>query len=85
LLQALGDFMEYGDAVLRQRKISYNIEIAGLCAELGRICRMTHTPRLLVPKRTIPIERPQLVDIVPTFADRVVSRGQRNGSPKSLF
>jgi hypothetical protein len=37
----------------------------------------------LVRERTIPTERPPLVDesLVPTFADRNVSRGQRSGSP----
>jgi hypothetical protein len=35
----------------------------------------------LVSERTIPTERPPLVDLVPTFVDRGVSRGQRGGSP----
>ena len=36
----------------------------------------------LVRERTIPTERPPPVgELVPTFADRGVSRGQRNGSP----
>jgi hypothetical protein len=41
-------------------------------------------PWPLVGNRTIPIERPPLVDeiLVPTFADRGVSRGQCGGSPK---
>jgi hypothetical protein len=41
------------------------------------------TPWPLVRERTIPTERPPLVDeiLVPTFVDRVVSRGQRGGSP----
>jgi hypothetical protein len=34
----------------------------------------------LVRERTIPTERPSLVGIMPTFADRVVSRGQHGGS-----
>jgi hypothetical protein len=39
----------------------------------------------LVRYRTMPIERPPLVgEVVPTFADRRVLRGQRNGSPQSL-
>jgi hypothetical protein len=41
------------------------------------------TPWSLVRKRTIPTERPPLVDeiLVPTSVDRGVSRGQRGGSP----
>jgi hypothetical protein len=40
------------------------------------------TPWPLVRRRTIPTERPPLVgEIVPTFADRGVSRGQPGGSP----
>jgi hypothetical protein len=40
----------------------------------------------LVRKRTIPTERPPLVgEVVPTFADRGVLRGQRNGSPRPLI
>src|SRR5215469_10037536 len=36
----------------------------------------------VVRERTIPTEQPPPVgDLVPTFADRGVSRGQRNGSP----
>jgi hypothetical protein len=40
------------------------------------------TPWPLVRKRTIPTERPPLVDeiLVPTFVDRGASRGQRDGS-----
>jgi hypothetical protein len=40
-------------------------------------------PWHLVRKRTIPTERPPHVGeiLVPTFADRGVSRGQRGGSP----
>jgi hypothetical protein len=37
------------------------------------------TPWPLVVKRTIPTERPR--NLVPTFADRGVSRGQRGGPP----
>jgi hypothetical protein len=42
------------------------------------------TPWPLLRKRNIPTERPPLVGeiLVPTFADRGVSRGQRGGSPK---
>jgi hypothetical protein len=42
-------------------------------------CNKQQTPCLLVRKQTIPTELPQLVDenLVPTFADRGVSRGQR--------
>ena len=37
----------------------------------------------LVRKRTIPTERPPPVgEVVPTFAGRGVSRGQRNESPR---
>ena len=37
----------------------------------------------LVRERTIPTERPPLVgEVVPTFAGRGVSRGQRNESPR---
>ena len=40
----------------------------------------------LVRERTIPTERPpRLAKLVPTFADRGVSRGQRNGSPRPLI
>jgi hypothetical protein len=41
------------------------------------------TPWPLVRERTIPTERPPLVDeiLVPTFVDRGVSCGQRGGSP----
>jgi hypothetical protein len=43
------------------------------------------TPWPLVRKRTIPTERPALVDqLVPTFVDRRVSRGQRDGSPTAV-
>jgi hypothetical protein len=44
-------------------------------------------PWLLVGKRTIQIERPLLVGkiLVPTFADREVSRGERGGSPQPLL
>ena len=36
----------------------------------------------LVRERTIPTERtPQSAKLVPTFVDRGVSRGQRDGSP----
>jgi hypothetical protein len=38
------------------------------------------TPWPLVRELTIPAERPPLVDVVSTFVDRVVSRGQRGGS-----
>src|SRR5215469_15409382 len=39
----------------------------------------------LVRERTIPTERPPPVsEVVPTFADRGVSRGQRNGSPPAV-
>jgi hypothetical protein len=42
------------------------------------------TPWPVVRERTIPTERPPLVDeiLVPTFVDRGVSRGQHSGSPK---
>jgi len=40
----------------------------------------------LVCTRTIPTERPpRAAKLVPTFADRGVSRGQRNGSPQPLI
>jgi hypothetical protein len=41
------------------------------------------TPWPLVRERTIPTERPPLVDeiLVSTFVERGVSRGQRGGSP----
>src|SRR5215510_13445563 len=40
----------------------------------------------LVRERTIPTERPPPVgEVSPTFADRGVSRGQRNGSPRPLI
>jgi hypothetical protein len=40
----------------------------------------------LVSERTIPTERPQLVgEVVSTFAGWRVSRGQRNGFPRSLI
>ena len=41
----------------------------------------------LVRERTIPTERPPLVGEVSAnfFADRGVSRGQRNGSPRPLI
>ena len=40
----------------------------------------------LVRERTIPTERPRWsANLVPTFADRGVSRGQRNGSPRPLI
>jgi len=40
----------------------------------------------LVRKRTIPTERPPPVGgVVPTFAGRGVSRGQRNESPRPLI
>jgi hypothetical protein len=39
----------------------------------------------LVRERTIPTERPPPVgEVSANFADRGVSRGQRNGSPRSL-
>jgi len=39
----------------------------------------------LVRERTIQTERPPpAAKLVPTFADRGVSRGQRNGSPRPL-
>ena len=39
----------------------------------------------LVWEQTIPTERPPPVgEVVPTFADRGVSRGQRNKSPRPL-
>jgi hypothetical protein len=47
-------------------------------------CKITETNSVpLVCKRTIPTERPPLVDeiLVPTLVDRGVSRGQRGGSP----
>jgi hypothetical protein len=34
---------------------------------------------------TLPTERPPLVDLVPTLADRGVSRGQRSGSTLPLI
>jgi hypothetical protein len=45
--------------------------------------KQKQTPGPSVGKRTIPTERPPLVGeiLVPTFADRGVSRGQRGGSP----
>ena len=40
----------------------------------------------LVRERTIPTERPPPVgEVVPNFAGRGVSRGQRNGSPRPLI
>jgi len=39
----------------------------------------------LVRTRTIPTERPPPVGEVSAFADRGVSRGQRNGSPQPLI
>ena len=40
----------------------------------------------LVRERTIPTERPPpSAKLVPTFADKGVSRGQRNGSPRPLI
>jgi hypothetical protein len=44
------------------------------------------TPWPLVRERTIPTERPTLVDeiLVPTVVDRGVSRGQRGGSPTAV-
>jgi hypothetical protein len=40
----------------------------------------------LVRERTIPTERPPLVNdiLVPTFVDRGVSRGQRGGCPTAV-
>jgi hypothetical protein len=52
-----------------------------------RICldskKNKQTPWSLVRERTIPTERPPLVNeiLVSTFVDRGVSRGQRGGSP----
>jgi hypothetical protein len=44
--------------------------------------KQKQTPWPLVRKRTIPTERPPLVDeiLVPTFVDRGVLRGHRGGS-----
>jgi hypothetical protein len=44
---------------------------------------VTATPWPLVRKRTIPTDRPPLVEeiLVPTSVARGVSRGQRGGSP----
>jgi hypothetical protein len=40
----------------------------------------------LVRERTIPTERPRLsAKLVPTFADRGVSRNQRGGSPTAVI
>jgi hypothetical protein len=45
-----------------------------------------NTPWLLVPKRIIPTPRPSTVgDASADFADRGVSRGQRDGSPGPLI
>jgi hypothetical protein len=56
--------------------------------ELGVVGGMSgkQTPWPLVRKRTIPTERPPLVDkiLVSTFVDRGVSRGQRGGSPTAV-
>jgi hypothetical protein len=46
-----------------------------------RIKYKTKTPWPLVRERTIPTDRPPIVDEVSTFVDRGVSRGQRGGSP----
>jgi hypothetical protein len=45
------------------------------------------TPGLLVRKRTIPTDRSPLVGkfLMPTFADRGLSRGQRDGSARPLI
>jgi len=61
-----------------------------LCQEIHLINTPTNALKLnsvaLVRKRTIPTERPPPVgELVPTFADRGVSRGQRNGSPQPLI
>jgi hypothetical protein len=51
-------------------------------SRLALVCTK-QTPWPLVRKRTIPTERPALVDeiFMPPFVDRGVSRGQRCGSP----
>jgi hypothetical protein len=50
---------------------------------LGNLSNKKQTPWPLVRERTIPTERPPLVDeiLMSTFVDRGVSRGQRGGSP----
>ena len=55
---------------------------------LGAVTRMCYTHSVaLVRERTIPTERPPPVGEVSAklFADRGVSRGQRNGSPRPLI
>jgi hypothetical protein len=63
-----------------------------LCFRLLPVCfrsvsflivfKTKQTPWPLVRERTIPTDRPPLVDeMLSTFVDRGVSRGQRGGSP----
>jgi hypothetical protein len=57
------------------------------CIQLWtRTDSLTKTPWLLIRKRNIPTERPPLIGqfLLPTFADRGVSRGQRGGSLTAL-
>jgi hypothetical protein len=60
------------------------IQLVSVTTEISRQLKYTRTktPWPLVRKRTIPTERTTFVDeiLVPTFADRGVSRGQRGGS-----
>ena len=56
----------------------------GLCVNKTKTIKLNSVA--LVRTRTIPTERPPpSAKLVPTFADREVSRGQRNGSPQPLI
>jgi hypothetical protein len=61
--------------------LKIEVEIASETFILGFQIKKNQLP--VVRKRTIPTERPPLVDkiLVPTFVDRGVSRRQRGGSP----
>jgi hypothetical protein len=61
-------------------------QIFGLIDARAAILRTLYSKKLnsvaLVRERTIPIDRRLSAKLVPTFADRGVSHGQRNGSPR---
>jgi len=87
------------DIIWRMRFVGRITKVTDLChGKYASILRYTRTAYLvytsktklnsvaLVRTRTIPTERPPPVGkLVPTFADRGVSRGQRNGSPQPLI
>jgi hypothetical protein len=63
-------------------KISSTEYEVNIGTEASKYIKQTPPPWPLVRERTIATERPPLIDeIVSTFVDRGVSRGQRGGSP----